>query len=141
MNKNLLALAWGLLFGVGLIIAQMTNPQKVLAFLDVAGEWDPSLAFVMIGALSTLGIAQHWINRAQRTAGFNQNGANVDNSLASIDVKLVLGAAVFGIGWGLSGFCPGPALVALSSGLTGSYVFGGALFAGFALFSWLHKRG
>lgn len=134
MNKNIQAFGWGLIFGLGLIIAQMTNPAKVLAFLDVAGAWDPSLALVMGGALATLAIALR-LTRIGRSLDLQ----NSDAGTLGIDAKLIAGAALFGIGWGLSGFCPGPALISLSSGLTGSYVFIGAMFAGFYLFYWLHR--
>jgi uncharacterized membrane protein YedE/YeeE len=122
------AFASGLVFGFGLILAGMTNPSKVLAFLDVTGQWDPTLAFVMAGALLTLGLLQWRIQKKYR------HHLTPVNSKSNIDSKLLLGAAIFGIGWGLSGLCPGPALVSLSSQLTGSYVFFLALIAGIFLF-------
>jgi len=134
MTKNIQAFGWGLLFGLGLIIAQMTNPAKVLAFLDVAGAWDPSLALVMASALTALAIALRLMRLGQ-----SLDWRNPDAATLGIDAKLIAGAALFGIGWGLSGFCPGPALISLSSGLTGSYVFVGSMFAGFYLFYWLHR--
>ncbi len=108
--RNLSALGCGLLFSAGLIVAQMVNPQKILAFLDVAGSWDPSLALVMAGALLTLGLLQYWIFKRAAPL-FEQNFQCSDNK--TIDLSLIIGAAVFGLGWGIVGFCPGPAIVAI----------------------------
>ena len=128
----------GLVFGFGLIVAQMTNPSKVLGFLDVVGEWDPSLAFVMIGALVTLSVLQYFIKRSCQH--------NLDKVVthvpihSKLDVKLIMGSSIFGIGWGLSGLCPGPALVGLTSGLSGILVFVSAMFAGFIGFKLVHQK-
>ncbi|MGZ4959479.1 MAG: DUF6691 family protein [Methylomonas sp.] len=139
MSKNILAFVFGLIFGLGLIVAQMVNPGKVLAFLDVAGKWDPSLALVMLSALLILGVAQRFIRTSPELAQ-EQTQSSCDNSKGTgIDAKLLGGAAIFGIGWGLSGICPGPAIVGLTTGLPGSYVFAGAMFVGFALFGLLHR--
>ncbi|MGZ4999438.1 MAG: DUF6691 family protein [Methylomonas sp.] len=139
MSKNILAFVSGLIFGLGLIVAQMVNPGKVLAFLDVAGKWDPSLALVMLSALLILGVAQRFIRTSPELAQ-EQTQSSCDNSKGTgIDAKLLGGAAIFGIGWGLSGICPGPAIVGLTTGLPGSYVFAGAMFVGFALFGLLHR--
>lgn len=140
MKKNIGAFAWGLTFGIGLIVAQMTNPNKVLAFLDVAGAWDFSLALVMAGALATLAIGLHFVKARQEIGTQHINLQRFDNSMLGIDSRLIAGAGLFGIGWGLSGFCPGPALVGLTSGLAGDYVFVGAMFAGFGVFHLLHRR-
>ncbi len=136
-GKSLIfAFGYGLLFGLGLIVAGMTNPAKVKAFLDVGGDWDPSLAFVMLSALLVLGVAQRlWIKTEAEDNETNTCGG--DPGL--LDARLILGAVLFGVGWGISGICPGPALVGLSSGLGGSYVFIAALFAGFALFRFWNK--
>ena len=126
----------GLIFGLGLIVAQMTNPAKVIGFLDVAGHWDPSLAFVMIGALVTLSTLQFLIKKS-----YQHNTSQVERvkpTHSKVDAKLIIGSSIFGIGWGLSGLCPGPALVSLTSGLTGSLVFVGAMFTGFIAFKYLH---
>jgi uncharacterized protein len=123
---------------MGLVIAQMTNPVNVLAFLDVAGSWDPALALVMVGALLTLGILQHLIRKRPEQIQDTDLQARV-NPKAGIYAKLLTGSAIFGIGWGLSGFCPGPALISLTSGLAGGYVFVGAMFIGFFLFNRLHR--
>jgi uncharacterized membrane protein YedE/YeeE len=135
MKLNISAFASGFIFGLGLIIAQMTNPVKVLAFLDVAGNWDPTLAFVMTGALLTFGILNQIINKR-----LEQSSETDTTPKAKIDKKLIIGSALFGIGWGLSGLCPGPALMSLTSGLLGSYVFVVALFIGFVLFRLLHRN-
>ncbi|QWF70204.1 YeeE/YedE family protein [Methylomonas paludis] len=139
MLKSFSVFVIGLIFGLGLIVAQMSNPGKVLAFLDVAGDWDPSLALVMASALLILGGAQRWLIPTIKPI-LEPEQTVCGGSNAAVDTKLVIGAAIFGIGWGLSGICPGPALVGLSSGLTGFYVFGAAMFAGFWLFYLLHGR-
>jgi uncharacterized membrane protein YedE/YeeE len=115
------ALAAGLLFGIGLILSGMANPAKVLNFLDVAGTWDPSLAFVMAGAI---GVAApgFWLVR-RRTAPLADVAFHVPPPDAPIDRTLIAGAAVFGIGWGLAGFCPGPAIVSLPLAAPGTLAF------------------
>jgi len=138
MNSNLSSFASGLIFGLGLVISQMTNPVRVLAFLDVAGAWDPTLALVMVGALLTLGILQRLIRKRPEQIQDTDLQTCI-NPKSRIDAKLITGSAIFGIGWGLSGFCPGPALIILTSGLAGSYVFAGAMFIGFFLFNVLHR--
>jgi len=138
MRKNIFAFIFGLMFGLGLIVAQMVNPAKVLAFLDVTGAWDPSLALVMASALLVLGVSQR-VMRTSPGPAQEQEQSSCDNPKAGVDTKLIGGAAIFGIGWGLSGICPGPALVGLTTGLPGSYVFAGAMFAGFLLFKRLHR--
>lgn len=125
------ALLAGIIFGLGLILGGMANPAKVLDFLDLAGRWDPSLAVVMGGAIA-VGILPfaRATNRA-RTA----LGAPIQLPTSrQIDKRLVLGSITFGIGWGLAGFCPGPALVALGFGLPKAAIFVGAMVAGMALF-------
>jgi uncharacterized membrane protein YedE/YeeE len=138
MRKNIFAFIFGLIFGLGLIVAQMVNPAKVLSFLDVAGAWDPSLALVMTSALLVMGVSQRLLRALPKSAQ-EQEQSSCDNPKAGVDAKLIGGAAIFGIGWGLSGICPGPALVGLTTGLPGSYVFAGAMFAGFLLFNWRHR--
>ncbi|MCD2450468.1 YeeE/YedE family protein [Methylicorpusculum oleiharenae] len=129
LSKNLSAGFSGLIFGFGLTVSQMLNPAKVLNFLDVAGDWDPSLALVMLGALSTLGLSRLWIRKRVELPAQSQ-----PNTSPGIDRQLLLGAAIFGMGWGLSGFCPGPALASLTYGLSHSFVFVTAMFSGFTLF-------
>ncbi|HWA49680.1 MAG TPA: DUF6691 family protein [Dongiaceae bacterium] len=138
MNPSLktaaIALAAGLLFGVGLAVSGMFDPAKVLGFLDLAAiaenAWDPSLALVMAGALAVtlpaFRIARRWRQPAAAPT-FHNPGA------AGIDRKLVLGAVIFGAGWGLVGYCPGPALAALAFGATGTFVFVLAMVAGMLL--------
>ena len=138
MNLNRSSFASGLIFGLGLVISQMTNPIRVLAFLDVAGNWDPTLAFVKIGALSTLGILQRFIQKSPEKIQDTDLQVSVKPK-AGIDAKLIFGSILFGLGWGLSGLCPGPALISLTSGLAGGYVFVGAMFMGFFLFNVLHR--
>ncbi len=123
----LAAFAAGLVFGLGLIISGMSDPGKVIGFLDLAGAWDPSLAFVMAGAI-LVGFFAFRIarDRAQSLVG----GAMHLPSARDIDAPLVLGSLVFGVGWGLAGFCPGPALVAFGAGYDKAAVFVAAMLAG-----------
>ena len=139
MAKNISALLFGLLFGLGLIVAQMVNPAKVLAFLDVAGSWDPSLALVMVSALLVLGVSQRLMGASGGPVG-EQDQPVCESEGIRVDASLIIGAAIFGIGWGLSGICPGPAIVGLTTGLPGNYVFAGAMFAGFFLFNYVHRQ-
>lgn len=128
--KHLLEFAIGLLFGLGLILAGMTDPGKVVAFLDLAGAWDPSLAFVMGGAI-VVGAIAFAVARGRATAFLG--GAMQLPARRDIDRPLVVGSLVFGVGWGLAGFCPGPALVALGAGHWQALVFVLAMLAGMAL--------
>jgi len=103
----------GLIFGLGLVVSMMMNPLKVLSFLDVTGAWDPSLALVMAGALAVTMLGYRFVLRRERpmlAASFSLPAKR------DIDARLVAGAAIFGIGWGLAGFCPGPAITALGTG-------------------------
>lgn len=120
MLKNLSALFCGTLFGFGLVISQIVNPSKVIAFLDVAGHWDPSLALVMAGALITLGLAYRLIFR--RFTPMLDQSFHLPDSV-HIDAQLLIGAALFGIGWGLSGFCPGAAIAAIGYGRIEALLF------------------
>ena len=121
----------GLVFGIGLILAGMTDPSKVIGFLDVAGLWDPSLAFVMGGAILVGVVAFRFARR--RTAAF-LGGAMRLPARDDIDRRLVLGSLAFGVGWGMAGFCPGPALTALGTGNGKAVIFVLAMIAGMALF-------
>jgi uncharacterized membrane protein YedE/YeeE len=123
----LLALAAGILFGVGLGISGMARPSKVLAFLDVTGAWDPSLAFVMIGAIGVHAVAVFIAKRRARPFG---SAAFHWSERTAIDAPLIAGALLFGIGWGLGGICPGPALLGAASGNTAAGVFVVAMIAG-----------
>ena len=125
----LVQLAAGLLFGVGLVVSGMANPAKVLNFLDVAGSWDPSLAFVMAGAVVVTAIGYRMIlawPRPMFAAAFQLP------TQRTIEVRLLVGAVIFGVGWGLSGFCPGPALTSLGLAAPGTLAFVPAMLVGMA---------
>lgn len=117
----LVALVAGILFGLGLIVSQMVDPDKVINFLDVAGPWDPSLAFVMMGALCVFGLGYHFLVKSRKTPVMADGFALP--SVKNIDRKLLIGASLFGIGWGLSGICPGPAMTNLTTGSNSLFVF------------------
>ncbi|HWV06107.1 YeeE/YedE family protein [Ralstonia sp.] len=125
------ALLAGLLFGLGLMISGMANPAKVQGFLDLAGRWDPSLAFVMIGAIAVGSLAFFFAKRRKRS--FLGLSMQLPASTV-VTLRLVLGSALFGIGWGLAGFCPGPALVALGAGYPKAIGFVAAMVAGMVVF-------
>ena len=141
MNHHLLhrftEFAVGLLFGLGLMLAGMTDPSKVLGFLDLAGAWDPSLAFVMCGAI-VVGLGAFALAK-RRTTSF-LGGAMQWPTSRSIDKRLVLGSLLFGVGWGLAGFCPGPAIVSLGAGNAKAAVFVLAMLVGMAVFERAEKR-
>lgn len=127
----------GLLFGLGLIVAGMTNPAKVIGFLNLAGPWDPSLAFVMAGAIAVGTVA---FLVARRRAVSLLGAAMQLPATRDIDRRLVLGSLVFGVGWGLAGFCPGPGLVALGMGEFKALVFVVAMLVGMGAFELLERR-
>jgi len=122
--------AAGFLFGAGLAIARMTDPRVVLGFLDVTGDWNPSLLFVMAGAASTFGAIYRFTR--QRGSPFAAPALRIPNE-RPLDGRLFLGTALFGIGWGLVGLCPGPALTALFGGNGSGRVFVVAMLAGIAV--------
>lgn len=124
------ALLSGLVFGFGLSVSQMINPAKVLNFLDVAGSWDPSLALVMGGALLVMAVA--WQLQKKRSRPLFGDRFFLP-TLTAVDAPLLLGAALFGMGWGLAGFCPGPALAALSLLRPEPVIFVAAMLAGMGL--------
>ena len=131
------ALLSGLVFGLGLIVSGMANPAKVLGFLDLAGAWDPSLALVMAGAIGVGFFA--FLVAKKRTRSFI--GAEMKLPTASaIDGRLLAGSALFGAGWGVAGFCPGPGLVALGMGEPKALVFVAAMLVGMVIFSWRESR-
>ena len=126
----------GLVFGLGLILSGMANPAKVLGFLDLAGAWDPSLALVMGGAIAAAVAPFAWARKRQKSL----LGAPMQLPTSTrLDRRLVLGSLVFGVGWGLAGFCPGPALVGLGMGVPQAYVFVLAMLAGLGLFEVLER--
>jgi len=127
MNAIAAAL-FGLIFGLGLVISGMTDPNRILAFLDVAGDWDPSLALVMAGAIA---VALPAYTLARRTKTAVLDGAiHLPDRKRPVTASLVAGAAIFGVGWGLSGLCPGPAIVLLSTAQLKAFSFLGAVATG-----------
>jgi uncharacterized membrane protein YedE/YeeE len=131
MPLILSAFASGLLFGLGLIVSQMVNPAKVLAFLDVFGDWDPSLAFVMGSAVGVSALGY----RLAKRRGVPVLAPRLDiPTRRDLDPRLIGGAALFGVGWGLVGLCPGPALTALTYGPWSVFIFVAAMSAGMVLF-------
>ncbi len=127
----------GVVFALGLAISGMGNPAKVTAFLDVTGAWDPALAFVMIGAIA---VHYPFVRIAKQRARPILADAFHWPTPNTIDAKLVFGSALFGIGWGLSGYCPGPALVSLGRGMSGTFIFVLAMCAGIAITRFVTKR-
>jgi uncharacterized membrane protein YedE/YeeE len=137
-HKQALAAGFsGLLFGVGLVISGMTDPNKVLGFLDVFGAWDGSLMWVMAGAIGVHAVAYRWIRR--RPAPLFDAAFRVPTR-RDLDGRLLLGAAVFGVGWGLGGYCPGPSVVSLASLRAGVVVFVAALAVGSIVTAKLEAR-
>ncbi|MDY6841033.1 MAG: YeeE/YedE family protein [Pseudomonadota bacterium] len=137
MKFSLASLFAGLVFGFGLLLSGMANPEKVLGFLDIAGLWDPSLAFVMGGAIM-VGLVPFTVSR-KRTLSFLGFQMKMPSS-TRIDKRLVLGSLTFGIGWGIAGFCPGPGLVALGAGEIKAVVFVAAMVAGMGIFEVIERN-
>jgi len=131
--KIAMAFVAGLLFGFGLMLGGMTQPAVVLGFLDVAGAWNPRLLFVMAGAVAVTAVGYRLVWR--RAAPLYDTAFRVP-AAAAPDRRLLLGAAIFGIGWGLAGYCPGPALASLGAGVPSVFVFVATMFAGW----WLAAR-
>ena len=131
------AMLAGLVFGLGLIVSGMADPAKVLGFLDLGGAWDPSLAFVMAGAIAVGALA--FAVARKRTVSFLGATMKLPTS-SDIDGRLVIGSVVFGIGWGVAGFCPGPGLVALGMGEVKALVFVVAMLVGMGAFELLERR-
>lgn len=133
--QRIASVSLGTLFGLGLIASGMVVPQKVQDFLDISGRWDPSLILVMVSALIVTSINFPWITRrAQPLLGHKFHLPTASR----IDGKLVVGAALFGVGWGISGFCPGPALVGLAAGSRSALLFVVAMLLGMALHRTYH---
>jgi uncharacterized membrane protein YedE/YeeE len=134
MTRGILAcFASGALFGVGLAVSSMTDRHVVLGFLDVFGDWNPRLVFVMAAAVAVTAVAYRLILRRPAPAA---GGEFHVPKAGAIDARLVAGAAIFGVGWGLAGYCPGPALVAVAAGLRDAWIFLPAMIAG----SWIAGR-
>ena len=137
MLKNIIGLLVGLLFGIGLLISGMTNPAKVQGFLDVFGAWDISLALVMGGGLIVAIIGVQLAKR-QQTSWI---GTLIElPSKTSVNKKLLIGAMLFGIGWGLVGICPGPGIVLLGTGQWQAYVFIPAMIVGMLVYQWFEPK-
>jgi uncharacterized membrane protein YedE/YeeE len=135
--RKLMAFLAGLIFGIGLLTAGMANPAKVLAFLDVAGAWDPSLALVMAAAIAVAFLPFRWA-RLQRTSLL---GAPMQlPGKRELDRRLIGGSLLFGIGWGIAGICPGPALALLLTGHWQVLLFVAALLLGMRVFTALERR-
>jgi uncharacterized protein len=139
--RNLTALIAGLIFGLGLAISQMINPLKVLGFLDVLGNWDPSLAFVMVGAIAVT-LPGFLLLKTLQKPVFAADFKWPERS--NIDRRLILGASLFGIGWGLAGYCPGPGIAAMALSIRGTVfwepiLFTTAMVAGFLAWHWLDR--
>ena len=135
--KNLLTLISGLLFGFGLLLSGMADPAKVQNFLDVFGTWDPSLAFVMGGAIAVT-MPGFWLVIRRNKPFFN----DVFHlpSRTDLDARLITGAAIFGVGWGLGGFCPGPAMTALPLAAEGTLIFVATMLTGMAASKYVLQR-
>ena len=137
MNRVLISFLCGLVFGVGLIVSQMSNPAKIIGFLDISGQWDPSLAFVMGGAVAVFAIAYRLALR--RHAPLFDKSFLVPEKIR-LDKPLIVGSLIFGVGWGLAGFCPGPAIVSSGFGDPRVWVFVVAMLAGMFLLRVLRRR-
>ena len=137
-KQLLAALAAGIVFGLGLVVSQMVNPAKIVGFLDVTGKWDPTLLFVMGGALAVTIPGFRWI--LKRPHPLFAGGFSLPTK-ADLDPRLIAGAALFGVGWGLAGLCPGPAVTALVTLATPIFVFFVAMLAGaFAYDRWARRK-
>ncbi len=137
MGRNVAAAIAGVVFGVGLAVSQMVNPAKVLGFLDIAGSWDPSLAFVMGGAVAVTWVAFRYVARRPSPVLGGEFALPRDTA---IDARLLGGAALFGVGWGLVGLCPGPAIASVAFGNLDSVLFIGAMVLGMALVNLLPPK-
>jgi uncharacterized membrane protein YedE/YeeE len=136
-TKEAAALGAGLVFGVGLALAQMTDPRKVLGFLDVAGPWDPSLALVLGGAVGLSLVSFHFILRQPRPVLAER--FDIPVSRRWLEPKLLIGSMLFGIGWGISGYCPGPALAQLAAPNAETWLFLPALIVGSLIARAIHR--
>ncbi len=136
MKKTWLsALVSGALFGVGLGVAGMTRPEKIIAFLDITGDWDPSLLFVMGGALVVYFVAHRLLVVRERGVARPLLAPKFElPTRRDLDRSLLAGAFVFGVGWGLAGYCPGPAIVALTGGALNPFVFVASMIAGMIIY-------
>jgi uncharacterized membrane protein YedE/YeeE len=125
-----LLFAAGVLFGAGLALSGMTNPGRVIGFLDITGHWDPSLAFVMGGALTTFAVGTAVWRKGRGAKGLFDDVLPTRDTVGTIDRRIVIGSLIFGIGWGISGFCPGPAIANLAALRPGALAFVPAMAVG-----------
>jgi uncharacterized protein len=137
MKQNLVVLISGIFFGLGLGLSQMINRERVLGFLDVTGVWDPTLLFVLSGAVAVTVIAFRFVLRLPHPFYDNQFHLPTHKD---IDRPLVVGAVIFGIGWGIAGYCPGPSITALVLGIWNPVLFVVAMIAGSLTYKWYSKR-
>lgn len=131
--KNITSFIAGLIFGIGLLLSGMSNPVKVESFLDLFGVWDPSLIFVILGAIGIGSIG--FFLAKKRTYSLLGETMQIPTS-KKIDAPLVIGSLIFGVGWGLAGICPGPALVTMGAGIPQAFIFGIAMFSGMAFYQY-----
>ena len=134
--KNIITFITGLIFGLGLIISGMTNPAKVIGFLDIAGLWNPSLAFVMMGGIFVAFFGFRYIEKQSQTVF--EDPIHLPGT-THISKELIIGSLIFGAGWAIAGFCPGPALVALGAGYKEAFIFVLAMIVGMYLHDHLFK--
>ncbi len=134
--KNIITFITGLIFGLGLIISGMTNPAKVIGFLDIAGLWNPSLAFVMMGGIFVAFFGFRYIEKQGQTVF--EDPIHLPET-THISKELIIGSLIFGAGWAIAGFCPGPALVALGAGYKEAFIFVLAMIVGMYLHDHLFK--
>jgi uncharacterized membrane protein YedE/YeeE len=137
MNKLIVALLSGIVFGLGLSLSQMINPDKVLGFLDISGDWDPSLALVMAGALAIAMPGFQWIRHQPKPQLDDQFHLTAKTQL---DKPLLIGAAIFGIGWGMTGYCPGPAFASLALGNQEALYMVLGIYAGFTAAGFFSRK-
>lgn len=137
MKKNIISLIVGILFALGLGLSGMTQPQKVIGFLDIFGQWDPSLIFVMGGAVG-FHLITYKLIRSRKTPLLDNKWHVPTNK--DISPRLVTGAILFGAGWGLAGYCPGPAMTALATGHSQTILFASAMLAGMFLFKIIEHK-
>jgi len=137
MKQNLVALISGVLFGLGLGLSQMIDRERVLGFLDVTGVWDPTLLFVLGGAVSVTVIAFRFVLRLPHPF-YGENFSLPTQK--NIDRRLIFGAVIFGVGWGIAGYCPGPSLTALVLGIWNPVLFVMAMIAGSLTYKWVSTR-
>jgi uncharacterized protein len=137
MKQNLISLLCGIIFGIGLSLSQMINPNKVLNFLDITGNWDPTLIFVMMGALAVAFVSFRWV--LKRPAPLLAESFHISRK-SLVNRPLLIGAAIFGIGWGMSGYCPGPAVAGLGLISLESVVMIVAIYLGFFTYNRFLER-